>query len=59
MLRHGNALGRKVVECTDNLQLEGGADPHCVGIGQFLDDVGARLLTPTDGLYGGKPGITG
>lgn len=48
MVSHGHPLGLQAVIGTDHLEVEGRADPHRVGIDQFLDHVGAtsaaRLL---------------
>lgn len=50
MLRHGHALGLQGVKRPDDLELKGCADPHSVGIHQFLDHVGAWSLATTDSL---------
>lgn len=50
MLCHGHTLSLEGVEGSDNLELECGTDPHCVGVHQLLDYEGARRLASTDGL---------
>lgn len=57
MIRYGHALGLERIEGTDDLELEGSTYPHCVGIDQFLDHVGAIVEPIIDAGYRGPAGI--
>ena len=48
MVSDSHALGLQPVERTDHLQVERWADPHCVGIDQFLANVGALSFALAD-----------
>lgn len=52
MVGHRNAVLHAPVEESDDLEVEGGADPHSVGIDEFLDDPGAGGLATDDDLQG-------